>query len=309
MSFIALDFETANSNRSSICEVGLAFIEDGKIVDTRSWLVKPLNNYYDTFNISIHGINPEDTLNSPEFNELWEEIRPLIEGKIIVAHNAAFDMYALKDVLNLYGLEYPNIKTFCSCTLAKRTLPGLISYSLAPVCNYLNIPLANHHRASDDAEACANICLKISEKCLVTDLSMLLDTHRIIMGIMSKDSKTYTAPQSKRDYTKKLDAKNIIGDCSKQDSDNLFHGKSVAFTGTLTSMQRKNAMQIIADIGGFPENDITFKTNFLVVGQQNFNVVGESGLSGKQKKALQLLQNGQSIEIISEQDFIQNIYI
>lgn len=72
-------------------------------------------------------------------------------------------------------------------------------------------------------------------------------------------------------------------------------------------MLRKDAMQIIADIGGIPENDITFRTNFLVVGQQDFRIVGESGLSGKQKKALQFLKKGQQIEIISEYDFIQNI--
>jgi DNA polymerase-3 subunit epsilon len=72
-------------------------------------------------------------------------------------------------------------------------------------------------------------------------------------------------------------------------------------------MTRNQAKQIIADIGGFPENDITQRTNFLVVGQQDFRVVGESGLSGKQKKALQLLQKGQKIEIMSELDFRQNI--
>ncbi|GHT62287.1 hypothetical protein AGMMS50239_15190 [Bacteroidia bacterium] len=89
--------------------------------------------------------------------------------------------------------------------------------------------------------------------------------------------------------------------------ENLFYGKSVVFTGTLTSIQRKDAMQIIADVGGIPENDITLKTNFLVVGQQNFNVVGKGGLSSKQKKALQLLEKGQGIEIISEQDFLKYI--
>jgi DNA polymerase-3 subunit epsilon len=51
----------------------------------------------------------------------------------------------------------------------------------------------------------------------------------------------------------------------------------------------------------------TSQTNFLVVGQQDFRIVDEDGLSGKQKKALQLLKKGQKIEIISEQDFIQNV--
>jgi len=309
MNFVALDFETANTNRYSVCEIGLAFVENGIIVDNQSWLVKPLNNDYNAFNISIHGITPEDTKDKVEFDKLWKEIHPLIEGKIVVAHYAAFDMYVLRDVLNLYGLDYPNINTFCSYTLSKRTFPGLLSYNLVSMCDYLNIPLLNHHRAGNDAEACAKICLKAFEKYELTDFSMLIDTHRIIMGAMCSNNKTYIAPQSKTDYSKKikLDARTIIGDISKHNPENLFFNQFVVFTGTLSSMLRKDAMQMIVDIGGIPENDITTKTNFLVVGQQNFNITGKSGLSGKQKKAQQLINKGQDIEIISEDDFLKNI--
>ena len=309
MNFVALDFETANANRDSVCEVGLSFVENDRIVDTRSWLVKPEDNYYLDFNISIHGITPEDTFDKPEFSEIWKEVFPLIDGKVVIAHYAAFDMHVLRDVLDLYELDYPNINTMCSCTLAKRAFPGLISYSLEPVCDFLDIPLLNHHRAGDDAEACAEIVLKCLKKGNITDFSQLIDMYRIIMGSMCNDNKSYIGPQSKRDYSQKtsLDARMIVGDDSKHDVDNLFYGKSVVFTGTLTSMLRKDAMQIIADIGGIPCNDITSSTNFLVVGQQNFSIVGESGLSGKQKKAFQLLKKGQDIEIISEFDFMQNI--
>ena len=80
INFVALDFETANSERASVCEIGLTFVENGKITDTRSWLVKPKGNLYDSFNIWIHGITPKDTKNKPEFSDLWNEIRPLIDG-------------------------------------------------------------------------------------------------------------------------------------------------------------------------------------------------------------------------------------
>jgi DNA polymerase-3 subunit epsilon len=304
MNFVALDFETATDERSSICEAGLTFVENGKITRTLSWLVKPKDNEYDFFNIMIHGIKPEDTADKPAFDKLWKEIRPLLDGKTVTAHNAAFDMYALRDVLNLYGLEYPNIKTFCSCTLAKRAIPGLLSYSLEPVCNHLNIELNNHHRAGDDSKACAEICLRIFEQGDISDLSTLKDAYRILFGAMSSETNSYSGPSSKH---KPKDNPIITGDASKNDPDSLFHGKTVVFTGTLSSMTRNQAKQIIADIGGFSENDITQRTNFLVVGQQDFRVVGESGLSGKQKKALQLLQKGQEIEIMSELDFRQNI--
>ncbi|MDR1896943.1 MAG: 3'-5' exoribonuclease [Prevotellaceae bacterium] len=307
--FVALDFETANEARSSVCEIGLSFVENGEIVNTRSWLVKPEDNHYSSYNISIHGIAPKDTLDKPEFDVVWKEIFPLIDGKMVIAHTAAFDMYVLRDVLDLYGLDYPNIKTMCSCTLSRRTFPRLISYSLAPICDYLNIPLLNHHRAGDDAEACAKICLKAFEKTGVSDFSMLADTHRIIPGTMSHESKSYTGPGTKGKLYdhKDIDARTIEGDASKHDVENLFYGKVVVFTGTLMGIVRKDAWQIIADIGGIFEKSVTSRTNFLVVGQQDFKIVGESGLSGKQKKAMQLLQKGQDIEIISEKDFLENI--
>ncbi len=215
-------------------------------------------------------------------------------------------MYVLRDVLNLYGLEYPDIKTFCSYTLSKRVFHGLYSYNLQSVCDYLNISL-EHHRAGNDANACAEICLKCFEEGQITDFEQLSDKYRMKPGIMSSNDKNYTGPYSIRKDKEVLDARQISGDTSKHIPDNLFYEKYVVFTGTLSAMERKNAMQVIADIGGIPENGITQKTNFLVVGQQNFKIVGKAGLSGKQKQALQRLEKGQDIEIISEQDFLQNI--
>ncbi len=90
MDFIALDFETATSQRDSPCEIGLTFVQGGQIVETKSWLIKPLYNEFDYFNILIHGIRPEHLADKPEFNELWTEIKPLIENKFLIAHNADF---------------------------------------------------------------------------------------------------------------------------------------------------------------------------------------------------------------------------
>ena len=67
LNFIALDLETATWSKSSICEIGIAIVKDSKVVETKSWLVKPYRNWYDSFNISIHGITPEMTKNCPSF--------------------------------------------------------------------------------------------------------------------------------------------------------------------------------------------------------------------------------------------------
>ena len=74
LNFIAIDFETATGKRASICEAGICVVKDGKVVETKSWLVRPEDNAYSYWNIQIHGIHPEDTENAPEFPEVWSEI-------------------------------------------------------------------------------------------------------------------------------------------------------------------------------------------------------------------------------------------
>ena len=74
LNFIAIDFETATPKRTSICEVGICVVCNCEIVETRSWLVQPEDNAYSYWNIKCHGIQPEDTENSPSFPKVWEEI-------------------------------------------------------------------------------------------------------------------------------------------------------------------------------------------------------------------------------------------
>ena len=114
LNFIALDLETATWEKSSICEIGIAIVRDSCVVETKSWLVKPYRNWYDSFNISIHGITPEMTKNSPSFKEVWREVQPYLENQVVVAHNTAFDMYALKYAFEENGMPYPNFRHFCS---------------------------------------------------------------------------------------------------------------------------------------------------------------------------------------------------
>ena len=96
--FAAIDFETANGQRSSICSVGLVVVSDGEIVERVHRLIHPTPNYYYRyFTEQIHGISEADTHDAPRFPEVWEnEIAPLIEGLPLVAHNAPFDEGALR---------------------------------------------------------------------------------------------------------------------------------------------------------------------------------------------------------------------
>jgi len=123
MNFVALDFETANFKRQSVCSVGLAIVEDLKIVKTINKLIKPTPNYYERINMSIHGIKPEMTEKEKDFAELWPELKPYLENNYVVAHNASFDLSALRYVLNSYKIDYPNLNYFCTMQTSKTYFP------------------------------------------------------------------------------------------------------------------------------------------------------------------------------------------
>ena len=160
LNFIAIDFETATGKRSSICEAGICVVKDGKVVETKSWLVRPEDNAYSYWNIQIHGIHPEDTENAPEFPEVWSEILEyLADTPILVAHNAAFDISCIRKSLEFYELETPNVYYYCSLRAARHNYDFGCN-SLVYLCEQFDIPEGKHHRAGDDAEMCARLFLQ-----------------------------------------------------------------------------------------------------------------------------------------------------
>jgi len=304
MDFITIDFETATSQRESPCEIGLTFVENNKIKETKSWLIKPHSYpHFDSFNISIHGITPDEVKNAPEFDELWNEIMPMIKGKFLIAHNAGFDMSVLRKTLELYNIPFPEFQYSCSYIFSKRIWTKLPSYDLKTLCRINDISF-NHHRAGADSEATAKLVLKAFEKADIQQVDDISTKLRTTIGQLYIGG--YKSSLTKKEY-KGQKTEDIIGNPEKHNTESIFYGNSVVFTGTLSSMSRKEAQQLIADIGGIIGKGVTKTTDFLVVGQQDYRVVGDDGMSSKQEKAVKLIDNGSEIEIISEDDYLRNI--
>lgn len=151
-SFTAIDFETAQGYRWSICQVGLIQIENGIITKELNILVQPPNNYYWSRFTDIHGISARDTFKSPTFDVVWNQIEPYITNKNVIAHNGfGFDFQVLNNTLEYYGLSTPNYNKFCTYKIYKS--------NLADLCREHKIPL-NHHDALSDARACAELYLR-----------------------------------------------------------------------------------------------------------------------------------------------------
>ena len=160
--FAAIDFETANECRCSVCSVGVVVVRNGEIVDSFYSLIHPEPEYYQWFCQQVHGLSEEDTEDAPVFPRVWEKIAPMIEGLPLVAHNSRFDEGCLKEVFKVYRMDYPDYR-FYDTLAASRShfgyrLPNHLLPTVAAACGYF---LENHHHALADAEACAQIALKI----------------------------------------------------------------------------------------------------------------------------------------------------
>jgi len=159
--FAAIDFETANEQRTSVCSVGLIVVRDGVVMDRFYSLIQPEPNYYTYWTTRVHGLTFEDTAKASVFPVVWEKIAPMIEGLPLVAHNKAFDENCLKAVFRTYGMDYPDYAFYCTLLTSRKKLKNLPNYQLQTVAAYCGYELFQHHHALCDAEACAAIALKL----------------------------------------------------------------------------------------------------------------------------------------------------
>lgn len=158
--FAAIDFETANGRRCSVCSVGIVIVRNGVIVDKFYSLIRPRPNYYTEWTTEVHGLDHFDTDYEENFPEVWARISNRLEGLPLVAHNKPFDESCLKAVFREYDMEYPDYEFHCTLAASRRCL-NLPNHKLPTVAAACGYDLGNHHHALADAEACAAIALKL----------------------------------------------------------------------------------------------------------------------------------------------------
>ncbi|MBB4184314.1 DNA polymerase-3 subunit epsilon [Sinorhizobium terangae] len=161
MKTIAIDFETANEQRGSACSVGLAWIEDGRVVRIEERLIRPKDMRFSSFNIAVHGIRPEHVEDAGEFPEVMDEFADDFRGATMIAHNAAFDFSVWRSCLDLYRRSYPQLSYLCSVKMAQKVWPHLGSHRLNILARHLGLSFS-HHNASEDAAICAEAAIAIA---------------------------------------------------------------------------------------------------------------------------------------------------
>lgn len=159
--FAAIDFETANGHRGSVCSVGVVVVRDGEVVEKVHELIRPRPNFYTWFTTRVHGMTGADTDLAPEFPEVWRGVAPLIAGLPLVAHNSPFDEGCLRAAMEVHGMGWPGYSFYCTCRAARKAFPHLPNHKLDTVAAWVGFDLRRHHHALADAEACAAIALRI----------------------------------------------------------------------------------------------------------------------------------------------------
>ena len=301
--YTTIDFETANSHRGSPCSVGLVRVRDGVAIDERHWLMRPPETVenFSRFNIALHGITPEMVSSAPRWKHMLPAIVDFIGDDVVVAHNAGFDMGVLRHACAIDQIDLPDIRFLCTMVLSRRAL-ALPSYRLPFVVEALGGSAVKHHHALSDAYGVVDIVRGLAASNGSGDLAELADSVGVGIGTMTAIRVTGSVARSRRNEYRLVHSE---VDC-EPDTDGYLYGRVVVFTGTLMSMTRQIAWDACANVGAIPGRSTNKQTNVLVIGDINPATLRPgSEMTGKARKAFELQEAGQRIEVMTEVDFLR----
>lgn len=181
MDVVAIDFETASGQASSACQLAAVVVRHSQIEAEHKWLIRPPRMYFSPQNIAIHGIRPADVQSAPGMDGVWRELSQLVEGQVLLAHNARFDIGVLLASLAAHGIACPDLQFSCTRVLARAAWPGRRRYGLKPLGEWLGISF-QHHDALEDARCCAQIAIAVEQQYQLSELQELERSLKITRG-------------------------------------------------------------------------------------------------------------------------------
>lgn len=273
-SFVAVDFETMTSAKTSVCAAGFVKVIDGIIHEQWYSLIKPVDDDKETTFTWLHGITREMTATSPEFPAAHAKLRELTaDGSPIICHNANADIkfieaceweYNLEDITGNY------IDTYELCGI-----------NLAEACAIHGIGLSNHHDALCDARACAQLFLALQGLPVEPPKPNRHSRFEALAEAKHIDSHTLSVP-----------TEDEISDKST-----IFYRSNCVITGTFAAFPRREELAaILRDLGADINTGISGKTTVVVAG----NGFGPKKMADIEKRNAA----GQAITLIDEDNLM-----
>ncbi len=282
MDIVAIDFETANGHASSACQLAAVVVRESEIVSEHSWLIRPPRMFFSARNIEVHGIRPEDVRDAPNMEQVWSELSSVLDGQVLVAHNARFDIGVLVASLAAHDVACPDLQFTCTRAMARSAWPGRPGYGLKPLGNWLGVDF-RHHDALEDARCCARIALAVEKLHELRNLVDLEKNLRLTRGTYRQS--LITSPRSmdrrrgggvqgggrqttdrwgfpdRRVKRGAVDASAIITAAAQSQP---LAGRHIVLLGPLRGLDLPQSQELIAKLGGVCQTQIGSTTDFVV---------------------------------------------
>lgn len=281
--YVVLDLETTGLDPAfdEIIEIAAVKFSSGEKISEFITLVKP-ESKIDEYITQLTGITNEMVKNAPKIEKVLPELMNFLGDSVIIAHNANFDINFLYDN-SMLCLNKPFPNDFIDTMRISRRLFKGIRHRLVDLANEFKIPVDVQHRATADCEVTQEVYEYIRNHCYENNIDL--------------------AAFLKSSHGKSFDIADFKPEVEEFDNSHPIYGMAVCFTGTLEKFQRKDALQIVTNLGGIPSDSVNKNTNILVLGNNDYCSSIKDGKSNKQKKAEELILKGHDLIVISEKSF------
>ena len=304
--YIVYDIETTGRSYTDdeIIEISALKVVNGNVKETFDSFIHidfPLSKAISR----LTGIENDILISAPEPDQVMSEFKDFIGDSILVGHNIrTFDNYFVQNSYKKAGLGTLTNDYVDTLVIAKRLLIESRHHTLSDLVDHYNIENDKpFHRSIHDCY--------YNFKCYEAKRKQIIDEYGNVDTFYSKPTRKSgmekPSQKNKRSsimpYPKYSDLRKLESQNDNYDVDNPFYKKSCVFTGELSRYSREEAAQLIVNKGGSCENNVTKKTNYLIIGNNDYCASIKDGKSAKQKKAEEYKLTGQDIEIIPESVF------
>ncbi|MGY5851109.1 exonuclease domain-containing protein [Salegentibacter sp. F14] len=151
--FAVIDVETNGGgiNGNRLTEICIVLLRGSQVIDKYTSLINP-EKEIPRYITALTGIDNALVADAPKFFEVAKQIEEFTREAVFVAHNVNFDYNVVRNEFKELGFDYTR-KKLCTVRLSRKLIPGLFSYSLGRLCDSINIPISNRHRAEGDTDA------------------------------------------------------------------------------------------------------------------------------------------------------------
>ncbi|SHF17515.1 BRCT domain-containing protein [Alkalibacter saccharofermentans] len=286
--YTVIDIETTglDPRYDEIIELAAVKVRDFQVVDEFQALIEPTFPI-DEFITQKTGITNEMLKGQPIIEAMIPEFLNFIGDDIVVGHNVNFDINFVYD--NSKHIKEFDNDFIDNLRLVRKIYPEFENHRLDTVMKYLEVDPRTIHRALNDCH--------VTNECFIK-------TVRKIESEGIDLRKTSCKPRKSNSKINLATLEPLSPD--QISSDHICYDKYFCFTGSLENFTRKEAAQIVVNMGGIAQNNVNKQTNYLILGNFDYSKIKDDK-SIKLKKAESLYLSGHEIQILSENVFLDII--